>query len=222
MKEKVTISLKQLRLLLLVLILLVLLASYYFGVRTLLEKRDVLETQNQVLQASIVQLDEKIAQEESYRTITSQALQAVIITADRYAAGITPESTLQLVRSMEEATGVSVPSVSFGAETPFFTENRLLTPLGGPIIASSATVTLQYRANYADLKECIEYFYSYPERVSVSSITAAFDRTSGLLSGAMTLTLYAVSGVEREYEAPWIGDIPIGLEDLFRTVGGAE
>lgn len=87
-------------------------------------------------------------------------------------------------------------------------------PYTGYMIAS----TISIETTYDGLKHIIDMINKHEDKVRIQTISAAFDNTTGTISGSMSLSFYAIGGNGKEYEAPKIKGIPLGLDNIFGTV----
>ena len=79
-------------------------------------------------------------------------------------------------------------------------------------------VTISYTTTYQGLKQAINYINNYGERMTIDSVSVAFDESTGLLEGTMVLNLYTLSdSVKPHYTIPQISGIPIGNPNIFGT-----
>ena len=57
----------------------------------------------------------------------------------------------------------------------------------------------------------------YDERMNIPTFNAAFNHTTGKLSGTMTIDMYALSGTGKEFVDPVIDGLPLGTDNIFGT-----
>lgn len=86
-----------------------------------------------------------------------------------------------------------------------------------PITGYETSIVLSYRATYEGLKKCIEYINNYDEKMNISELNAAFDSTTGNLTGTLTVTMYALEGAGRKYIEPQIAGVNLGTDNIFGT-----
>ena len=81
-----------------------------------------------------------------------------------------------------------------------------------------STVTLTFQGTYKAVKASMKYMKEYPLRITMDSISMAYDTTTGLVNGSMTISLYAIEGNGAFYTPPVIDGISIGKKVIFDTV----
>lgn len=88
----------------------------------------------------------------------------------------------------------------------------------GPYTGYKMNVNLSYETTYSGIKHVIDMINKHKDKVRIQTISAAFDNATGALSGSMSITFYAIGGNGKEYTAPSIKGIPLGLDNIFGTV----
>jgi hypothetical protein len=78
-------------------------------------------------------------------------------------------------------------------------------------------VTITYQMNYEGMKKCMDYIKSEGDRMNIRDISAAFDNSTGNLTGTMTIDMYAYSGSKQPYVEPDINDVEISTDNIFGT-----
>lgn len=86
------------------------------------------------------------------------------------------------------------------------------------ITGYKSTLTLTFSTSNASLKKAIDYINEYKDKMSIDSITVAYDATTGDLLGTMNLAMFALDGNGKEYEEPVIEGIKNGVKSIFGTV----
>lgn len=81
-----------------------------------------------------------------------------------------------------------------------------------------STVSLSFQGTYKAVKASMKYIKEYPLRITMDSISMAYDTTTGLVNGSMTISLYAIEGNGVLYTPPVIDGISIGKKVIFDTV----
>lgn len=77
------------------------------------------------------------------------------------------------------------------------------------------SLTLSYEADYDSFKRLAEYAENAKDRMTIPAISVAYDETTGLLTGTLTMNLYYLTNTGREYEAPEIDGVGRGVADIF-------
>lgn len=80
-------------------------------------------------------------------------------------------------------------------------------------------LSMSYEADYSTFKRMIAYIEGLSDRTTIPSITAAYDASTGNITGAVTINMYHLSNTDREYEIPVIPGSK-GVTDIFRSGNG--
>ena len=93
---------------------------------------------------------------------------------------------------------------------------------GASMSAAAATISLLrtptvfgYQSSYKGLKDFIRTVNEDPDRKSIESITVAFDDTTGNLIGEMEMSMYALSGTDKTYQAPIVTGVTDGVQQII-------
>ncbi|MDF2588242.1 MAG: hypothetical protein K0S41_2083 [Anaerocolumna sp.] len=81
-----------------------------------------------------------------------------------------------------------------------------------------STVTLSYQTTYNGLKQCLSYIKENENRMVLNDLTAAYDMSTGNLTGSMTIAMYALIGSPKGYTAPDLDHIKTGTNNIFSTI----
>lgn len=82
--------------------------------------------------------------------------------------------------------------------------------------------TLQVGITYAGLKEMVDYLASQNGRVTVDTVNASFDPSTGNLTGTLTVNLFSMTGTSSSYTEPDAGSVAHGTQNLFGTIENTE
>ncbi len=80
-----------------------------------------------------------------------------------------------------------------------------------------SNITINYQTNYAGLKSAIDYINQYKEKMRIQSLTAAFDNTTGNLTGTISIDIFALLGEGRMIEPVDVYGVSIGTDNIFGT-----
>lgn len=78
--------------------------------------------------------------------------------------------------------------------------------------------TFQFVTDYKGLKRAVNYLHSQTGRITVDSVSASFDSSTGMLSGNMGINLYSMSNAGAVYEEPEAGHVKLGTKNIFGTI----
>lgn len=76
-----------------------------------------------------------------------------------------------------------------------------------------STITLPFSGEYDEVKELVRYVTENQDHMSLGAVSAAFDTKTGLVSGSITIYMYAMSGNGKAYKDPQISGIDLGAKD---------
>ena len=201
-----------------VLIMVVVFGLLYRSYNKELEATAQVKAQSESIKAEIEELQTLTVELETLQEEKETVEEKVDFVLNHYGLVINPETSIRIIRSLEEATGTKVRSLSFGNESIFYSSTLQLVEEGAPLTGYRSQLNISYETSYGNFKRLMDYIADYPERMNVESVTASFNGASGYLSGNMTLNLYRLEGTGREYDAPVEPDVPMGVENIFGTL----
>lgn len=79
----------------------------------------------------------------------------------------------------------------------------------------TTSMVINYQCNYKGLKKMIEFINTNEEKMNISDLSAAFDYTTGNLTGSVTISVYALNGIDKAEEELLIPNIEIGTNNIF-------
>ena len=82
--------------------------------------------------------------------------------------------------------------------------------------------TLQFSGTYESLKDAVDYLASRSGRMTLDSVDASFDASTGNLTGTITVNMFSMTGTGSTYTEPDAGSVALGRKDLFGTIETAE
>lgn len=85
----------------------------------------------------------------------------------------------------------------------------------GNVAGYYASIGIRYEASYNGLKEMIAYVNAFQDRTTITQFTAAFDDATGKLTGEMTLNMYYITNIGKEYVPPVFDFMPKGVSNIF-------
>ncbi|MCR5331680.1 MAG: hypothetical protein K6E62_10940 [Lachnospiraceae bacterium] len=212
------ISQKHIQYILLLLIVVIGVCAYQFGYVKYIEKANSIKEENKQIEARINELTDK----ETHREEWSQGIEAsekdIKEILKKYGPGNTPEKSIMFITKLEEIAPMTVSSLAFGGNTPFFISDDTDESGNPKIEMDRTTLTINYNTTYEGLKSCFDYINSYAERMNVNNFNASFNQESGQLSGSMAINLFGVKDEDHVYVAPYTGVVELGTENIFGTI----
>lgn len=82
--------------------------------------------------------------------------------------------------------------------------------------------TLQFSGTYDSLKDAVDYLASRSGRMTLDSVDASFDASTGNLIGTITVNMFSMTGTGSTYTEPDAGSVALGRKDLFGTIDAAK
>ena len=82
--------------------------------------------------------------------------------------------------------------------------------------------TLQFNGTYDSLKDAVDYLASRSGRMTLDSVVASFDASTGNLIGTITVNMFSMTGTGSTYTEPDAGSVALGRKDLFGTIDAAK
>ncbi|MBU5334235.1 hypothetical protein KQI61_18810 [Anaerocolumna aminovalerica] len=231
------LSEREKNLLFILLIFIILFCSYQFGYVKLTGKIDTLSSENLELSVKLNDLKQKDVTKEKYIEETDKMLADTQDMFNHLATSMTQDKNTIFVTKLEKEADMIVSAISFGDITHIYDSNRVMdnttdqtanetsngsdttdmTAEGKGLKGYQSSITINYQTNYGGLKKAIDFINNYHEKMRIQSITAAFDSTTGNLTGTITIDLFMVSGEGREAELFDIYGIDLGTDNIFGT-----
>lgn len=200
--------------LLILLAALILLAVSYFGVfQHFSEAAEVLETANVEDAATLNQLQMMAAREEEVKQETEDMKRQREEIIAKYPSDVPDEKAISLVQELEDASDAKVTSISF------LMNNAVASTLWQPPQGYYDSLAITYEASYDSLKKWVLAVEQSEDRMTIPSVSAAYDEETGNLKGVITVNMYYLTGTGKEYEPPVITGVGKGTSDIFRSGG---
>lgn len=80
-----------------------------------------------------------------------------------------------------------------------------------------APTSMGFACTYDGLKSMIRYVNSQYDKNSIIGLDVSFNDTTGYLEGSMSVELYYIEGLEKEYKPYFIPSVPTGQSNVFHT-----
>ena len=218
----------------------ILIGTYFFIFSGLNTKRAEIEMQNGTLQQEVNYLQDLKDHEQEYNDemVRMAAENEDIIS--QFPADVRPETVIMYGQGLEVSNAFAVSSLEMPAaslvEVPVLaaTDSTAAAPAAAEPAAApapaagsaptssslmlyNAPVTMGFRATYGGIKDVIKVINSDTNRKSISSVTMAFDASTGNLMGSITANMYFVKGTDKVYEAPAVPGVGVGTNNIFKA-----
>lgn len=212
MKQK-KISEREIKLLILLAALILLSVSYFGVFGHFSEAAEILETANVEDAATLSKLQTMAAREQEVRQETEDMKREKQEIIAKYPVDVPDEKAIYLVQELENASEAKVTSISF------LMNNAVASTLWQLPQGYYDSLAITYEASYDSLKKWVLAVEQDTDRMTIPSVSAAYDEETGNLKGVITVNMYYLTGTGKEYEPPVITGVGKGTSDIFRSGG---
>ncbi|NLL94073.1 MAG: hypothetical protein GX225_08075 [Clostridiales bacterium] len=223
MKLDFKLAPKDKRLLLTLLIVVILIAAVIVYNMLSTSVSDI-EAENVKLKAIETDLSEKSANRKNYvaKTNDYKLLYEEIINS--YAAGLDQETIIMDLASIESDTEVWLKQAGLTQVELLYSfgdvKSTNPTKEGQPVYVSdlqgySSVTTLSYECTYEQFKAVIKAINQSDKKYKIDNISANYSKSEDLVTGAITLDYYAVTGNNRVFPGTTIDGVPVGTDNIF-------
>lgn len=228
------ISAKDKKLLVYLLAIVIIAGAYFFGARPLLDKQMKYADEVEQLRQQVDHYNEIYTNSAEYENRIAEAQVTYNETVNKFFGGLNQDNTIMMIKDLEDASDVWIARVSFQDGTVVFggeniaeedigeesadTTDEGTEPTASTVISGlRQDLNIDYAAKYNDFKRFIEYVQNYDERLFITSINASYGVDTGLVGGSIVLSQFAVTGTDKEYEAPDLSNVHIGNDMIFKS-----
>ena len=201
--------------------------------KNIISEKDKQQVDYNDLKSKDVNRDQYIKDTENYK----QEYQAILA---EFPSEIYQENTIMYLQGIKDEYKFDFPSVTMGEEQLFYTLGT--GAVGDATLADASATTdttadstttdetvaagsdnfncysasfpVTYSGSYKDLKDVIDYIQGGDFRMTVDSISIAFDEETGNYAGEMTFTSYAVNGGDRTTDQVDV-NVQNGKDNIF-------
>ena len=225
------ISDRELKLVILFVTVILCITSYQFGYLRYHQQADRLTTENRSMRIQVEELSRKQENKAEVLMKTEENKEKAESLIGEFPVRLEQEGTTLLLRTLREYSGWKISRISYNDLSVFYSDtssadaaavtgtvpepSTQLQKEGWGITGYKTSVTISYQATYEGLKKGIGYINRHENRMSISDLTAAFDHTTGNLTGSMTLMLFAVDGLGRNNREVVYPKIKYGTDNIF-------
>lgn len=226
--KKIKLSDSEIRLLLLFLAVLMFVAAYFLSFQRNIERAEKIEAQNEEDRATVQLLESMVARRPAIEAQTEEYRQTIADIVAKYPPAVPTEKAIEIIQEIEDRTGMRVSNISFSmnnqvvnlaASTQTMGEEGQVVPTGVYSVGYRDTIGMSYEAKYSDFKEMIAYIHGLSDRMTISSVSASYDKENGMISGVITVNMYYLTNTGREYDEPNITNPNKGVPNIFLERG---
>lgn len=207
----------QKKLLVLLLMVVVFFAAYRFGFAPMQEKAEKIEKECEQLNEEISGLKAKAKNEKKYLEAIESNAKAIKEQLAVFGPGVTPEKSILFFRDLENETGTTVSSISFGTPVLLSVTESLTGALGMPLQQYVTSYNIAYMTSYDGIKQCIDVVNQYPEKMHISNISMIYNGETDKMNGSMSVEWYSLLGTDKAYSFEDIDTVDIGTGNIFRS-----
>lgn len=191
-----------------------------------LEKTKALETEIEMNEAYMYQLEEWKAQEEVYLEETKQMIADVNDVFRNFPADSRAEDAIMYAVELEEqipdtfisSISLSQPVVVYSAKPTTVKLNELDEELQRTYQLYSQQISYVQEFSYDGMKQFVDTIVTNPDRKAIEVLNMAYDNSTGMLMGTTTMNLYTIGGSDKEYQETVIPSMPTGTDNIFGTI----
>lgn len=199
----------------------VLVAAWMILAKPLKTKTATLEAENAELKVKAEEYEAVNAQRTVYEEgiETLKAERADLLAA--FPAGMTREDEIMYWANMERANASTLRVnniVMSGWEEVYVEGQPEVTEEGASQLhLYKGPVNYTYVSTYDGLKDMVNYVFEQADKKSIRNLTAAYDSSTGNLSGSIDIDMYYMVGTGNEYVPVSIPSVPTGVTDIFHS-----
>ncbi len=234
------------KLILLLIFVAVAVLPFFLVTKNVMEKNDVLMTENTKLRSRKSELEAYALNKDTYiaesdaLVVKAQELlgrfpsdynqESMLvffneaekkINIDLYQASFGEDKTAQMVSESEEEEIEEVEEeMDWDSEEGHIEDTSEEKDVGGGFVQLTATTQFTYDATYDGFKQFLNYIKNHQNRMVISNLTASYSGDLGLVNGAFTITQYALKGEGRDNFAFLPPDYRQGTSNIFTEATG--
>ncbi len=188
---------------------------YFFYYRPTMAKIQTLTEENEAKRVRVQELQGMLLKQQETKDEIAEMQADMEEITQRFPAKWSEESIIYLIYQMEQASGVTISTMSFQLNAPCFNGEA------AGIEETVTKVTVNYgEITYDGLKKMVDFINQNNDRMTIDALNCSYSSGDGMLSGSLNLNLYALEGTGREYEAPPEFSISKGVTNVFRNGAG--
>ena len=189
------------------------------------DKTDALKSELAQLQETERYYEELAANKSFYEEEIARMTEENDGLLSEFPADIKPETEIMYAVELEEEVDIQFSSLNYGTAAVLTTADAANGEEGaeqnvtdGMMQAYCVPMNMTYQSSYKGLKEAITYTNDHQNRMVIDTVSAAYDGTTGMVSGSMTLNMYYITGTDKVYEAPYVPNMQMGVSNIFGTI----
>ena len=223
LKNSLTISEKDKKLLVYVFAFLIIFIAYFVGYQNLSASLDTSTKQVTELTKKKKDLQKKNDNKAKYESDTLSLQSDSSKLLKTFENGTSQPATLQFLNTIESSTGVWIKSITFSDPVAVYTFGQKASSNPSNTSGSAyqtnnvgykETINLSYEGTYAEWKNLIGFINNYEKKNTIEALTTTYNEATDVVTGTMTLALYSITGNGREFSEPKF-DLKTGTDNIF-------
>lgn len=146
-------------------------------------------------------------------TIDMPGTELVTVQGDFSVAGTT--TAMDTTAETEDVDGESTDTTETTDATQTVDTASTISTAATTISLLKSPTSLGYQSSYKGLKDLVRTINGDTDRKSIESLSVGYDETTGNLVGTLEMSMYALSGTDKEYQAPVVTGVTDGLQQIF-------
>lgn len=228
---------KELSYLFIVLGLIMVVGSIVYG-NNLASKTETLTGENKSLQEEVNYLQDLSDHKQEYLDESDRMNAEMDEIKAQFPAKVLPENTIMYANGLESRFEVLLDSIGMqdaqivgiegasapqpapaaeGGEENAAAANNAIASAATSISLYRSTSVFNYESSYRGLKDMVRYVNEDQDRKSVESLDVTYDSTTGNLTGVITMSMYALDGTGKPYEAPVVTGVTDGRDQIISS-----
>lgn len=211
-------------LLLIVACVIIIACAWFFGFNNITAKTEEIRTEADKLEIELANLRMLAAQKDKFLADTQTYLADTATRFDKYNTGYSQQYTIKFIEEIQKQTDVWIKSASMTDTQPVFTFGQVTSSnpdRPGQLVHTSdkvghsTSITMAYQGSYDQVKDMIDYINGYKYKCTIDSMTTSYNSDAMLVSGNIIITIYAITGADREFMKPSISNPFFGTDNIF-------
>ena len=213
---------KELYLLLALLGIGIAICAWQFGFKKINVKTEGLEAETELLQVEIRKYTAVKDNIDVYQKGIEDATNKIAETLRVFPSNVLIEDSIMLGREFEKDNeDTFMTAVTAGsASNIYIATSRPVDPSVVPISYGlyDSSAMMAFKTSYEGFKDMVKYLYEHDNRMSVQNFALTYDPENGQLIGSTGISMYYVSGTDKEYTPQNIHGVGLGTDNIFGTL----
>lgn len=233
--------------------MLILAIPYFFIVRPHLDKIDALDGMKMQLNSELAQKQTAYAKQKDYKEKMAEMDQEIESIMSRFPEDNAEEKSIMFAYDAENNIPMNFSQLSFAENAemlidenadpsvdttesdveaianPEESEPEVLLPDAPPQMSLSqltgkrSDMGMTFTVGYQGYKDFMAYIRDYDDRLVITGIDVGYDDSTGLVSGNLVLSQYALLGPDRVLDVPETGvEDKLGSKNIFKRDGSSD